>query len=985
MSRTRIVVAALLALCLSACAGASSDDAENGDDATELGDEDSLRVRSDTIELASGTVKADDAEDLREAAGERALVKLAAPPTAAQLEELEAQVERVYAYLPDDAFLVKLRAGGDLDAAGARWTARYRAEHKIGPSVRAAAESTDERVIVMVQLFPDADLDRGVDSLRAAGVPEAAIVGRKATRFFHRVRLLLSPAELERLAPVIAADPDVFWLDVEGRRVLLNDTSVWVGQSGLDGGQQTPVFARGIFGEGQVVAVLDSGIDADMCYFRDPARGLPPMNVCDFGTEVDPAQRKVIAVDFLWDQECAGGISTDEEWDGHGHGTHVAGTIAGDNFASPLAHDTGDGMAPGAKLVIQDCGGPEEDDCADCSGIGCPVVDLNPYFQQSYDQGARIHNNSWGDRENFWPQNNYTAACQDVDEFTWEHPDFLIVFAAGNSGPGQGSVGSPSTAKSALSVGATRRGTGAEQMASFSSCGPTDDGRIKPELTMPGQGIISADFDGDVTSNNCTRAAMSGTSMASPGAAGLAALVRQYFADGFYPSGAARSGDGFNPSAALVRATMVSSARAMTGATVIPSNCQGWGRVTLDDALYFGGDSRRMVVRDDTTGFARGAGGETRTFKVAVRAGQPLKVTLAWSDYPSTPAASKHLVNDLDLEVSGPGGTWLGNVFASGGSTTGGAADRKNTMEQVRLASPAAGDYTVTVRAFTVPQGPQPFALVVTGDVSSDNAPPEASAGGDVAAATSALVTLDGRGSRDTDGPAALGYIWTQTAGPQVRLTGDRQPVARFNPLLAGSYTFELTVEDGAASDTDSVTVTVTGQPASIVYDDDFDAERGWIVNPAGTDNATKGQWQRGNPSNTSRQLGRTVSGFFDLVTGRLAGSSAGSYDLDGGKTSAQSPSITLPSGELTIAFSYYLAHAETATSRDYLRVKVGSQTVFEVKGAETSVKPAWDRATVRLPASLAGQQVRVVVEAADDGRASLLEAAVDDIVILRR
>src|SRR6185503_839246 len=154
-------------------------------------------------------------------------------------------------------------------------------------------------------------------------------------------------------------------------------------------------------------------------------------------------------------------------------------------------HDAGDGMAPGAKLVIQDCGGPEEDDCADCSGIGCPVVDLNPFFKQAYDQGARIHTNSWGDQENAWVQNNYTAASQDSDEFMWEHKDFLIVYAAGNSGPSAGSVGSPSTGKSVLSVGATKRGTGADSMASFSSCGPTDDGRIKPDVTMPGQSIIS--------------------------------------------------------------------------------------------------------------------------------------------------------------------------------------------------------------------------------------------------------------------------------------------------------------------------------------------------------------------------------------------------------------------------------------------------------------------------------------------------------------
>jgi subtilisin family serine protease len=271
----------------------------------------------------------------------------------------------------------------------------------------------------------------------------------------------------------LAEIPEVFWIDIEPRRVLLNDTTIGVGQSGSVG--LTPIFSEGIFGEGQVVGVLDTGIDPDMCFFRDPARGLPPINPCNGGTVTNPAQRKVIAVDFLWSNECAGGISNGE-WDTHDHGSHVAGTVAGDNFANPLFHDPGDGMAPGAKLVIQDCGGPESDNCADCSGIGCPVVDLNPYFKQAYDQGARVHNNSWGDRENFWPQNNYPAACQDVDEFMWEHKDFLLVFAAGNSGPGQGSVGSPSTAKSALSVGANPRGSSAEALASFSSCGPTDDG-----------------------------------------------------------------------------------------------------------------------------------------------------------------------------------------------------------------------------------------------------------------------------------------------------------------------------------------------------------------------------------------------------------------------------------------------------------------------------------------------------------------------------
>ena len=87
-----------------------------------------------------------------------------------------------------------------------------------------------------------------------------------------------------------------------------------------------------------------------------------------------------------------------------------------------------------------------------------------------------------------------------------------------------------------------------------------------------------------------------------------------------------------------------------------------------------------------------------------------------WSDYPSTGAASINLVNDLDLEVTGPGGVFYrGNVFAGGWSATGGTADRRNNVENVYVQAAAAGTWTVTVRAYNVPNGPQPFALVVDG------------------------------------------------------------------------------------------------------------------------------------------------------------------------------------------------------------------------------------------------------------------------------
>jgi serine protease AprX len=92
-------------------------------------------------------------------------------------------------------------------------------------------------------------------------------------------------------------------------------------------------------------------------------------------------------------------------------------------------------------------------------------------------------------------------------------------------------------------------------------------------------------------------------------------------------------------------------------------------------------------------------------------------VTLAWTDFPSTPAAMPHLNNDLDLIVTGPGGVFRGNVFSGGQSTTGGTADRRNTLEQVLLTTPAPGTYEVRVDDFNVPNGPQPLAIVVTGNV----------------------------------------------------------------------------------------------------------------------------------------------------------------------------------------------------------------------------------------------------------------------------
>ncbi|GAA4555027.1 hypothetical protein GCM10023193_00230 [Planotetraspora kaengkrachanensis] len=181
-----------------------------------------------------------------------------------------------------------------------------------------------------------------------------------------------------------------------------------------------------------------------------------------------------------------------------------------------------------------------------------------------------------------------------------------------------------------------------------------------------------------------------------------------------------------------------------------------------------------------------------------------------------------------------------------------------------------------------------------------------------------------------------------------------------------------------------------TGGPApTTVYSDTFETASGWTANPSGTDTATSGAWERANPADTNssgpKQLGTTASGSFDLVTGASAGTAAGDFDVDGGVTSIRSPLITLPSsGTLTLSFSWYLGHGSNSSSADYLRVRVvgnTTSTVFQQLGAATDRDAAWSTASVSL-SGFAGQQVRILVDAADASGASLVEAGVDEVKI---
>jgi uncharacterized repeat protein (TIGR01451 family) len=260
----------------------------------------------------------------------------------------------------------------------------------------------------------------------------------------------------------------------------------------------------------------------------------------------------------------------------------------------------------------------------------------------------------------------------------------------------------------------------ADGMTAFSSRGPTDDGRIKPDLVAPGSNIVSnkshvpnASPQWGNHESNQHYVYSGGTSMATPLAAGAGVLTRQWLTQNKVR----------NPSAAVVKATMLNTTADMgvgqygVGATqeipnVRPNSVAGWGRTDLgfiDAPLPY-----KLWVDDHTAGLSTGQVVEythtmTRPLEV-LYSDQPLRVMLSWTDPPASLSAAKQLVNDLDLVVIGPDGTqYYGN-----NATTG---DRTNNTEGVVIKNPPLGFYTVRVRAFNVPIGAQPYGLSIAGPI----------------------------------------------------------------------------------------------------------------------------------------------------------------------------------------------------------------------------------------------------------------------------
>jgi len=637
----------------------------------------SLRVNDIDIDLqGSEPVVPDSLEPGKEKGQRTWIVQFDGPVRGADKERVINAGCRLLDYLPDFAFLAVMDSATKKEVEKLPFitgVARFKPDYKLSGQLREKAAQAPEGEQVRLHLKLDDTVQPG-DVIAQIHKLNGKVLG--VGRDSMQVAI-----DAGGIAGLAALD-EVTWINEHVDMRIFNNDTRWVVQTNLQ--NDLRFWNNGLHGEGEIVGIGDTGLDHDMPWFRDPS-----------GVTIGPGHRKLVGYDTS--------LGDNSDADYPGHGTHVSGTVAGDR--EPVDGVTGaNGMAPKARIFIQDLSVGSTD------FVNVPS-DLGQLFTPAYGTGARLHSNSWGNSDNAYGP--YAASS---DRYTWEHRDLLPLFANGNGGPSGYTAGNPATAKNVISVGASYNGTSAGNMASFSSNGPTADGRIKPTVTAPGYSIISADSDGNPGSFNGGTVTMSGTSMATPAVAGAAALVRQYFAHGYHPLGIPSPGNAFSPSAALVKAVIINSAQNMTGSGTggpIPSYGQGWGRINLASSLPLAGEARSLTVLDEGDPLESG-GSWGRQF--TVKSGDPLKVTLVWTDYPGATGASKALVNDLDLMVNAPDGTvFLGNAFVNGESLAGGAPDRLNVEEQVLVKTPLTGVYTVTVTGYNVPVGPQPFALAISG------------------------------------------------------------------------------------------------------------------------------------------------------------------------------------------------------------------------------------------------------------------------------
>lgn len=622
-------------------------------------------------------------------------------------QELVAHGFDILDFIPDQALLVR----GDRKKQELRSTEQwipYQPAWKWSTYMRKPSITTDtEPRIVMVRLYKQNETLRLIEKIENL---ERTLVLHQSSPFvvvrsydsdlfkiseFNEVAFLQDVPQFETLAMDLGSP--------ERQIPVANKTGFETGTKVMS---LEPVWAAGYKGTGQIIAMGDTGLD------RGDINQIHP----DFSKAVIKGQN-FAPFGRSWE-------------DLMGHGTHVAGSIVSRGSQSAGVFK---GAAFEARLIAHSLWSPT------LNNLMVPTK-LSDLFVAAQKDGAKFHTNSWGSAKNFGA---YDAFARQVDEFSFNNPQMLILFSAGNSGVDRNrdgridsdSIGSPGTSKNALTVGASenyelsggiqrkiselrdaKETWGVEPifsskvsdqpngLAMFSSRGPTDDGRIKPDLVAPGTNILSTrslhpksvDLWGRYDDYYVWSG---GTSMSTPLVAGAAALVCEVLQKKFQIQ---------NPSATLVKAILMATSQDLfpgqygSGGpgqeqlTKRPNFDQGFGRVDVSKVLEL--SSERLI--DDKKGVATG---ESQEFDIELKQEQKLNILVIWNDAPANENVAKTLVNDLTLEVTGPETQFVSN-------------DSINNFRHFEKSS-KPGIYKIRVIGRQIPMGiggKQPYSVVIS-------------------------------------------------------------------------------------------------------------------------------------------------------------------------------------------------------------------------------------------------------------------------------
>ncbi|MEL7472842.1 MAG: S8 family serine peptidase [Planctomycetota bacterium] len=880
----------------------------------------------------------------------RMVVRFAETPNAAKRSALAASGVRLLSPLGDGAYFASIdrAATRTLGVAGVELAEAIRPEWKLHPTIandtipaHAIVASRDgaDRPVTLVAGYlvfhPDADLQAETDRL----IQTLGVTVMDTLQSVNGLVIEAPKATYARLAEQDA----VQWLEPAlpqfsttnaSNRVV---TQAEVAQSG----------AYGLDGSGVTVLVYDGGM-AD----------LHP----DF-------QSRLTQID-------SSGLSD--------HATHVAGTVG--------SSGTHSGMAPNATLLSAGF---------EFNGSGTFLYtnpgDLETDYANAISMGADITNNSIGTNTapngfpcNFTGDYGVTSSVIDAVVRGSAGEPIIVFWANGNErqtsrcGANYATTAPPACAKNQISIGALNSNN--DSVTSFTSWGPTDDGRLKPDMGAPG---CQSNGDGGVTSTviGGGYSSFCGTSMASPTAAGCGALFVQDWRVQ-YPALD-------DPRNATVKAIFAHTAEDVQNAG--PDYQTGYGSIRIVDAI----DHMRLGRFEETAAEQ----GEAVRYTISVTAGETVRVTAAWDDAPATPNVVRALVNDLDVSVVGPSGQvfnpWTLDAANPSALATQDKANRLDNLEQVLFTAPESGVYTVEVFGHDVPQGPQDVSVVSSHDLSEVTgldlatslplmlapATPldvRVSLGGDTVTPGTAFVSFGMGGSFSQIELIDLGGgEWGATLPSQYCDTGE--PVELYFEVQGDSSGLVTLPIAGAASP-----FSIVIGEAVTLFTDDFSSNNGWSVGAPG-DSATSGVWELAVPQGTEAQPAGAFSPPNAWITEAAAGGGQGAFDIDGGATTLTSATYDL-SGATDPVISYYRWYSNTtggAPGADTLRIEISNNNGASWVDAET-VGPSGLGTTggwfesgfrVRDAVSLSDQiRVRFVAEDAADG--SIVEAAIDDLAI---